>query len=151
MNSLVTVATFDNLPKAEMARILLNQDGLVAVLTDGNMVATDWLLSNAIGGIKLQVAVEDADRALLILNERFLTRDSDKLNQSGTLRFRCSECDAVIEFAQSRAGGVEVCPKCKSYVDVPETSDSELPDEEVSASPGRPVLWKILSYIWHRK
>ena len=150
MNSLVTVATFDNLPKAEMARILLKQEGLVAVLTDGNMVATDWLLSNAIGGIKLQVASEDADRALFILNEHLFAKDAEKTDQPGTLRFRCSECDSVIEFANCRAGGVEVCPKCKNYIDVPETSDTELPAQAESTSSVRPTLWRVLSSIWRR-
>jgi len=69
MAKFVTIATFDTAPKAELAKNALGDAGISATLADGEIVAMEWMLSNAIGGIKLQVAGEDADRAALILSD----------------------------------------------------------------------------------
>lgn len=69
--SLVTVATFDFLPQAEIARGRLQAEGIFCELADANLVQTDWLYSLAVGGIKLRVAAEDAERALAILDHDY--------------------------------------------------------------------------------
>ena len=61
---LVTVATFDMPHKAELAKIALEEVGIRAEVNDREIVAMDWLLLNAVGGIKVQVAEADAERAL---------------------------------------------------------------------------------------
>ena len=66
---LVTIATFDQAGQAHIAKNALEAAGLRAVLTDEAIVAMDWLLSNAVGGIKVQVLEEDADRAVSVLEE----------------------------------------------------------------------------------
>ena len=48
-----------------MLRAFLEGSGIDAVVRDGNTVAADWALSNAIGGVKVDVAEEDAALALL--------------------------------------------------------------------------------------
>ncbi len=63
----VTVATFDFLPDAEIARGRLQAEGIDCALADEHLVQTDWLYSIAVGGIKVQVAPEDAERALAVL------------------------------------------------------------------------------------
>ena len=68
---LVTVATFDIPAKAEIARNALTAAGIQAVISDGEIVAMDWLISNAVGGIKVQVWEEDAERAAAVLNAKF--------------------------------------------------------------------------------
>ena len=65
---MVTIATFDFLPQAEIARGRLLAEGIPSRLADQNLVQTDWLYSIAVGGIKLQVASEDVEQALGILN-----------------------------------------------------------------------------------
>jgi len=65
---LVTVATFDMPHKAELAKIALEEAGIRAEVNDREIVAMDWLLLNAVGGIKVQVAEEDAERALALLD-----------------------------------------------------------------------------------
>ncbi len=69
MNRLVTLKTYDSVPIAHMAKQALEDAGIVVSLADENHVAMNWIISNAIGGIKLKVAEEDAPRAMQILNE----------------------------------------------------------------------------------
>ncbi|MDX1604630.1 MAG: hypothetical protein R3202_00485 [Candidatus Competibacterales bacterium] len=67
----VTVATYDFLPDAEIARGRLRAEGVAAHLADQHLVQTDWLYSIAVGGIKLQVAPADAERAREILDSDY--------------------------------------------------------------------------------
>lgn len=65
---LITVATFDMLPDAQIALGRLEAEGIPATLADAHLVQTDWLYSIAVGGIKLQVEPAYVQRALEILN-----------------------------------------------------------------------------------
>ena len=67
---LVTVATFDMPTEAHLAKGLLEANGLAAFLADELTVGVAWHLSNAIGGIKLQVPETDVERATGILAAR---------------------------------------------------------------------------------
>jgi hypothetical protein len=66
-SKLVTLATFGNPAEAAIARNHLAAEGIRAFLADEDTVAMAWHLGNAIGGIKLQVADDDAERAISIL------------------------------------------------------------------------------------
>ena len=66
---LVTLATFDSSIKAEMARAALAEAGIESQLGDENLVTMNWLLSNAVGGIKLVVREQDAERAVAVYRE----------------------------------------------------------------------------------
>jgi hypothetical protein len=68
-DDLVTVATFDNAVAARLAFNHVREAGLPAVLLDENTVAMDWLLSNAIGGIKIQVNSKDVTRARRLIDD----------------------------------------------------------------------------------
>ena len=68
---LVTVATFDQAAQARLAKNALDEEGIPAAVNDEALVAMDWLLSNAVGGVKVQVREEDADRAVAALERRF--------------------------------------------------------------------------------
>jgi hypothetical protein len=65
---LTTVATFHQAAQAELARNVLAEAGIQAVVADAEIVAMDWLLANAVGGIKVQVRAEDAERAAAVLD-----------------------------------------------------------------------------------
>ena len=67
---LVTVDTFDMPTEAHLAKGLLEANGLTAFLADELTVGVAWHLSNAVGGIKLQVAETDVERAINILAGR---------------------------------------------------------------------------------
>ena len=66
---MITVATFDNLIYAEMFKAKLESEGVRCCIADGNMVALDWRLSNALGGIKVQILDEDVERVRPILEK----------------------------------------------------------------------------------
>ena len=68
---MVTIATFDFLPEAEIARGRLLAEGIDASLADQHLLHTDWLYRITIGAIKLQVTAADAERALAILNHDY--------------------------------------------------------------------------------
>ncbi len=68
-NRLRTIASFRDVPLAELARSKLESEGIPCFLKDKNLIAIDWAYSFALGGVKLQVREADAERAKAILNE----------------------------------------------------------------------------------
>lgn len=66
---MITVSTFSKPEDAHMLRMRLEAGGVPAYVQDENMVQTDWLYSNAIGGVRVQIAEDDLDRAKEILQD----------------------------------------------------------------------------------
>ncbi len=73
-----TIQTYDNYVSAHIAMGKLEEEGINCWLKDENTVTIDPILTNAIGGIKLMVATEQAERAVTIL--RVLEREHKALN-----------------------------------------------------------------------
>jgi len=46
--------------------------------------------------------------------------ETSETNHYTPIDFVCEECGKDISFPGHRRGGVETCPECKQYVDVPE-------------------------------
>lgn len=61
---LVTLATFDNSAEASIVRNQLEAAGIRTFLADDATIGMAWHLGVAVGGVKLQVAEQDAERAL---------------------------------------------------------------------------------------
>jgi hypothetical protein len=72
---LVTVATYQDSVAAALAKNFLEHEGIPCVLIDDTTIATDWMLSAAIGGVKLQVAALNAERAEMLLVQIQQERD----------------------------------------------------------------------------
>jgi len=98
-DDLVTIATFSHPTEAYLPKSRLEADGIPSFVADADTINTNWLYSTAIGGAKLQVREEDAQRALEILNlkaepaewieEEFgKTHEDDKCPQCGSLHIR---------------------------------------------------------------
>ncbi len=68
-NRLVTIATFQNPIEGSLARSRLEDAGIKTFLADEETVGVAWHLSNALGGVKLQVQESDAEEAMTILAE----------------------------------------------------------------------------------
>jgi hypothetical protein len=64
---LVMVRQFRDLPEALIARSILDSAEMECWFGDDNLIRMDWLISNAIGGVKLFVRPEDADAAAKLL------------------------------------------------------------------------------------
>ncbi|HEY0264591.1 MAG TPA: DUF2007 domain-containing protein [Granulicella sp.] len=90
---LATVRRYRDLSEAIVARSLLESGGIEAYLYDENLVRLEWQISNLIGGIRLQVAVEDQTTALALLDQS--TPD-------------------FIEFAEGQRYTQPHCPVCNS-------------------------------------
>ncbi len=132
MHSLVTIEEFDKSHVAQVAVLSLEQAGIQCFLQNETIVAMDWFMANAVGGIKLQVAAQDADRAQSILAEiRDHKFEREESLKDTWVTFRCSHCKKPISFSGLSLGRVESCPRCGSYVDVPVQSDPSLGDELV--------------------
>ena len=63
----VQVRSYDNYISANLVLQRLEEEGIRAWLKDENTVTIDPILSNAIGGIKLMILEEQAQRALELL------------------------------------------------------------------------------------
>ena len=94
MNELVTIERFRDLPEALLAKGKLESAGIRCFLADSELVRTDWLWSNAIGNMRLQVRFEDAKEAIEILNEPapeiFLEDEVGEVYQQP----RCPSCNS---------------------------------------------------------
>jgi hypothetical protein len=66
-DDLVTVAAFQSAVEAQNCRAALEQHGVMATLADEHTVASDWLYSAGIGGVKLRVRASDAALARQVL------------------------------------------------------------------------------------
>jgi hypothetical protein len=67
---LVTVAAFDTAVEADLAKNHLEAEGIPACLADDAAVGWFWAMSNAVGGVKVQVAEENREWAVAILEAR---------------------------------------------------------------------------------
>lgn len=132
MTPLVTIATYDLAIRAETERLLLAQEGIQAFLTDEQVVATNWFLSNAVGGVKLQVSESDAPRAAEILSRHRAQSAPAAEQAAGEIRFACQDCGRSIAFGADRRAHVETCPECGAYVDVPDVP----PVTPLASAPG---------------
>jgi hypothetical protein len=91
----VTVASFSQPIEAHLARTRLEAEGIPCVVGDENLVRVDWLLSNAVGGVKLKVPFHAAEQARDVLRPR----------------------PHLVVVAQEgeAADGEMICPRCRSY------------------------------------
>lgn len=70
VEKLVTIATFADPIEANLAKIKLASEDIDCFLLDENAVATYWLISSVLGGIKLQVRQSDVTKATEILSRK---------------------------------------------------------------------------------
>ena len=90
--SLITLQHFRDMPEALLAKGKLESAGIESVLADGNLVRMDWLLSNAIGGIRLQVDKQDLEPARVILDEPIPPEFSTNEMGENFVQPRCPRC-----------------------------------------------------------
>ena len=74
---MTTIATFNKPEEAHLLRMRLEAGGIAAFIQDENIVQIDWLLANAIGGVRVQVADEDVAAAHELLAAQDAAEESD--------------------------------------------------------------------------
>jgi hypothetical protein len=90
--ALVTLEHFRDVPQALLAKGKLEWAGIECWLADGNLVRMDWLLSNAIGGIRLQVRQPDFESARALLDEPIPPEFSEEQVGEPFAQPRCPRC-----------------------------------------------------------
>jgi hypothetical protein len=79
MSKLITIITFDFPHEAHMAKTRLESEGFEIFLKDELTVQVDNFISNAVGGVKLQVFEEDAEAAIKILEAAGYIKEDKEL------------------------------------------------------------------------
>jgi len=102
---LVVARAFTTLPEAHLARSVLDAVGIPSFLADENIIAADWLYSNAVGGVKLLVPSDLVDEAVAVLDTP-ATQRPQKLTRVGDL----APPVAAPHDACGRCGGTEFEP-----------------------------------------
>lgn len=69
MNTFTTLAIFEFSTEANLVKSKLESEGITCILLDERTVDSDPLISQAIGGVKLQVLSTDIDKAATIYNK----------------------------------------------------------------------------------
>ncbi|MDH5216151.1 MAG: DUF2007 domain-containing protein [Gammaproteobacteria bacterium] len=88
--SLKTVASFTDALQAHIAKGKLESEGIHATLAHEHHVWANWMISNAIGGVKIQVPQAEEEKAKGILSDL----------EAGRFQIESDECYE--------------CPKCNS-------------------------------------
>jgi len=107
----LVVATFALPTEAEMARGLLESNGIQARLRDDGLVGVHPWLSNAVGGVKVVVPAQDAERAREILDDAGEGSESTGPKLVDPVEQDSSEADVLAARALNAAGiGLLVFP-----------------------------------------
>lgn len=94
-NSLITVATYSFPHEAEIARATLESQDILAFVADAHTINMQWLYSDAMGGVRVQVQQKNFEAAKLILNTDYSSLvDSDIANEAEQ---KCSKCGGLTE------------------------------------------------------
>ena len=89
-----TIRQYRDPAEAAMARSVLESAGIECFLRDENTVRIDWLWSNLVGGIRLQVAEEDADAAEALLSAP-IPHSIAVEGQADYLQPKCPQCESL--------------------------------------------------------
>lgn len=119
---LQTIASFNLAVDADLLKFELEKEGFTVFLADATLVSMDPLLGMAVGGIKVQVPDSQVKMATSVVAKWQQGRVTTKMKREslGDVAFNCEECGKSLKFPGARRGGVETCPHCKKYIDVPD-------------------------------
>jgi len=86
---LKTIATYSFPYEAQIARARLDSEGIPAFVADEQTINMQWLYSNALGGVRLQVPQQFAEQAHGILSEDY---SETLVEEQGVDSVECSSC-----------------------------------------------------------
>lgn len=89
--NLITLQQFSQPTKAYIIKGKLEFEGIECFIADEHLVTLNWLYSNALGGIKLQIRKTDIEKAKEVL-ARDQKIDSDPKKKKANLEETCSRC-----------------------------------------------------------
>lgn len=89
---LTTIATYSLPYEAQIARAKLDSEGIPAYIADEHTINMQWLYSNALGGVRLQVPQSFAQQAIEVLAEDC---SETLIHQEGIDLITCTECGST--------------------------------------------------------
>lgn len=98
MNELVKFKFYETALQANRDKQILAESGINSFIANEQLIQSDWLLAQAVGGIQLQVFEEDLEKATQVLEDY-------KENEEFSLEVEHTILDSEFDF---------VCPKCGS-------------------------------------
>ena len=110
MPSLVKFKYYTNSIEANRDKQILANNGLESFIANEQTIQSDWLLSQALGGIQLQVFDNDLEKAEEILNQ-FLEEEQINLEVEHTIsspefKFTCPKCNSNHLYRDENPGGL---------------------------------------------
>ncbi|MEE8574740.1 MAG: DUF2007 domain-containing protein [Thermodesulfobacteriota bacterium] len=101
--NLITVQSYSTPLDAHMAKSRLDAAGIYAVIVDEHTVTMNWLLSNAVGGVKVKVLEEDLQDARLVLELNSL--DEPEASEVHECWGACPICSSLdVEYFTDKRG-----------------------------------------------
>lgn len=91
-HKLVTIAQFRDLPEAGLAKSRIESAGITCFLENEFTIGANWLYSNALGGVKLKVLEEDAEKAKEVIGEGDSGACPHETNQESLSESVCPKC-----------------------------------------------------------
>lgn len=90
---LITIGQYSQGTYAHIAKGKLESSGIECVILDEHLISINWLYSNALGGVKLQVKSSDVERAKAILEEKEETKPEEIKKKDKNIIY-CPKCDS---------------------------------------------------------
>jgi len=96
MSDLVKFKFYETALEANRDKQILAESGINSFIANEQLIQSDWLLSQAVGGIQLQVFEDDLEKATKILqdyqeNEKF-SLEVDHIVENPEFDFVCPKC-----------------------------------------------------------
>jgi hypothetical protein len=89
---LTTIASFSFPYEAHIAKSLLESEDIPAFIADEHTINMQWLYSNAMGGVRLQVPTSLASRAKELLSQDFSHFVDSEFEEESKI---CSKCSGM--------------------------------------------------------
>ena len=86
---LTTIARYSMPYEAQIAKVRLDAEGIPAFIADEHTINMQWIYSNALGGVRLQVPESYAELAFQIIQE---DRSVELIEEQGDDRKPCVHC-----------------------------------------------------------
>jgi hypothetical protein len=91
-DELIVLNRYDDIPEAELARGLLESEGIPAFVFGNDIVSTQWLYSMTMGGLRLMVRAQDVTKAYEILGLEPIKEEELEKEAGVTEDIVCPKC-----------------------------------------------------------
>lgn len=126
-----TVGNFPDLASARVAQSLLESDGIPSTIPDAAVAGLDWRLGSGLGGVRLQVAAENAEAAAAVLDQ--------------SAGVDPAELDRLAEAAEPPSDR-DTCPACGSEAIGPEPRKRRAKALTILFPPVLLVTWPFMAF-----